>query len=67
VNREKTKKHTAPYLTIPETAEYLGLTPRGVRLAIAEGRLTAYRLGPRTIRLRRDEIDAAFTKIGGAV
>jgi excisionase family DNA binding protein len=54
-------------MSIPEAAEYLGLTTHGVRKMIADGRLQAYRLGPRTIRLRRDEIDAAFTKIGGGV
>lgn len=54
-------------MSIPDVARYLGLTEQTVRAMIADGRLTAYRLSDRVIRLRRSEIDAAFTKIGGAV
>lgn len=55
-----------PYLSISETADYLGVTTRTVRQAIADGRLTGYRLGARLVRLRRDEIDAAMRPFGGA-
>lgn len=54
------------YITIGETAEYLGLTERTVRQMISDGRLTAYRSGRRVIRLRVDEIDAAMKPFGGA-
>jgi excisionase family DNA binding protein len=33
---------------------------------LADGRLTAYKLGNRLIRLRRSEIDAAMQPYGGA-
>ncbi|TPG31658.1 excisionase family DNA-binding protein [Mycolicibacterium hodleri] len=56
------------YLSIGETAAYLGITTRTVSQMIADGRLVAYRCGPRVIRLRRDEIDAAMVPVpaGGA-
>jgi excisionase family DNA binding protein len=54
------------YITILETAEYLGVTERTVRQAIADKRLRAYRLGRRIVRLRVDEIDAAMQSSGGA-
>lgn len=55
----------SPYMTRTETAEYIGVTPRGVNLMTADGRLTAYTLGSRVVRFRRDEIDAAFTPANG--
>ena len=51
------------HLSIPETAEYLGVAERTVRVMIADGRLTAYRLGDRIIRLRRSEINAAMQPV----
>lgn len=54
-----------PYLSIRETADYLGVTTRCVRQMIADGRLTGYRLGARLVRLRRHEIDAAMRPFGG--
>ena len=55
------------YLTIGQTAEYLHVTERTVRKMIGDGRLRGYNCGPRVIRLRRAEIDAAFQPIRGAV
>ena len=59
----KTPALAGSYLSIGETAAYLGLTTRTVSTMIADGRLRAYRCGPRIIRLRRDEIDAAMQPI----
>jgi excisionase family DNA binding protein len=53
------------YLSIRETADYLGVTTRTVHSMVSDGRLTAYRLGARVVRLRRDEIDAAMVPFGG--
>ena len=55
------------YVTINETAEYLGVTERTVRQMIVDGRLTGYRMSRRFIRLDLDEIDAAMMPFGGAV
>jgi excisionase family DNA binding protein len=53
-------------LSIADTAVYLRINEDTARVMIADGRLKAYRLGDRIIRLRRAEIDAAFEQIGGA-
>lgn len=62
------KWHASPsraYLSIAQTAEYLGVTTRTVRQMIADGRLLGRRSGTRLIRLRLDEIDAAMQPFGG--
>lgn len=53
----------APNMSIPNAAEYLGVDVSTVREWITDGRLKAYRLGPKVIRLRRSEIDAALTQV----
>lgn len=54
------------YLSISDTADYLGVTTRTIRQMIADGRLRGYKLGARVVRLRRDEIDSALRPFGGA-
>ena len=54
---------SAPDMTIKDVAEYLGITTRTARQMVTDGRLNAYRLGPRVIRFRRSEIDAALQPI----
>lgn len=51
------------YISIGDAAEYLSVTDRTVRNFIAEGRLTGYRIGRRTIRVDRTEVDALLTPI----
>lgn len=41
-------------LSIKQAAEYHGVCERTIRRAIADGRLRAYRVGRRTIRIDRD-------------
>ena len=47
----------APDPGIRATAMELGLSVETVRRYIAAGRLTAYRLGPRLVRVRRESIE----------
>jgi excisionase family DNA binding protein len=61
-----TKTVSPPNLSIADVAAYLGVTTRTVQQMIADGRLPASRLGPRIVRLRRDDIDAALQPYGGA-
>jgi excisionase family DNA binding protein len=56
-------EQSAPDMSIPDVARYLGVNQSTVRVMIADGRLTAYRLGARVIRLRRSEIDAAMQRM----
>lgn len=45
-------------LTIRQVAEYLGCSETTVRNRTREGSLKAVRMGPRMIRVRRDDLDA---------
>lgn len=44
-------------VSIQEAADFYGVTTRTVRRWIAEGRLTAYRINARVIRLDADEVE----------
>lgn len=44
-----------------QAATHMGVHPRTVRIMKADGRITAYYLGPRIMRYDLNEIDAAFT------
>ncbi len=46
------------YLTLAEAAEFFGVCERTLRRRIAEGRLPAYRIGPRSIRIRAVDVEA---------
>lgn len=60
--------HAAPgtFITIPQTAEYLGVNTHTIRTMIRDGRLKAYSLGNRVVRLRISEIDDALKPYGVA-
>ena len=45
-------------LTIQDVASELGITPRTVRNWIRNGTLPARRIGPRLVRIRRDDLVA---------
>lgn len=44
-------------LTKAEAAELLGVSPATISRWLKEGRLPAYRLGPRAVRIRRADLD----------
>jgi excisionase family DNA binding protein len=49
--------------SIEKAATYVDTSPRTIRRAIAEGRLTGYRFGKRMIRVDLNEVDAALDVI----
>ena len=53
--------------SLNSAAEYAGVHVKTVRRWISAGRLTAYRLGPRLIKVDLDQIDAMLQPIGGHV
>jgi excisionase family DNA binding protein len=55
-----------PQPTIKQTAEFFGVDDKTIRRWIAQGRLTAYRIGPRLIRIDRESILKLASPIGGA-
>lgn len=46
------------YVSPHEAGQHLHVTSRTIRRWIAEGRLPARRFGPRTIRIRVEDLDA---------
>lgn len=46
-------------------AEYANVHPRTIRRYIAGGRLNAYRVGPRLIKVDLNELEAIFEPVGG--
>jgi excisionase family DNA binding protein len=49
------------WANVKQTAEYLGVTTRGVRLMVADGRLRQYNgFGSRNPRFDLDEVDATL-------
>ena len=67
------KKHATPrvprqrvlpvYLSIEEAAEVMSLSTKTIRRRISDGSIPAYRCGRRNIRIRLDELEAAFRKL----
>jgi excisionase family DNA binding protein len=54
------------YMSPPEAGDYLGVTTRTIRQMVVDGRLQAYKLGAKVVRLKVDEIDAAMQPLGEA-
>jgi excisionase family DNA binding protein len=52
-------------VSLSAAAEYADVDPRTVRRWIASGRLTAYRVGPRLIKVDLNELEAGFHPVGG--
>jgi excisionase family DNA binding protein len=49
--------------SIQDTADYLGTSTKTVRRYISAGRLTAYRMGDRAVRVDLDQLDALLQPI----
>lgn len=61
-----TATSTRRYVSLTTAAQYLEMTEAGIRKFIAEGRLTGYRVGKRSIRVDMREVDALLTPIPSA-
>lgn len=53
-------------LTIPEAAAVLKVSPVTISRWLKQGRLTAYRMGPRAVRIRRDDLTEVLKPSGHA-
>jgi excisionase family DNA binding protein len=49
------------YITVPEAARLAGKDPKTIRRWFNEQRLTKYRVGPRSVRVRRSELMQLIT------
>ena len=63
-NPRITRQRVLPvYLSIEEAAEVMSLSTKTIRRRISDGSIPAYRCGRRNIRIRLDELEAAFRKL----
>lgn len=60
------KSHSRRLTTLAEAGDYAGCNPKTIRRRIADGTLTGYRMGPRSIRVDLDELDAMLRPIPAA-
>jgi excisionase family DNA binding protein len=61
--------HPEPAVSPPNkrvkfAADYFGVDTRTIRIWIAEGKLPAYRIGTRTVRLRQSDLDNLLQAMG---
>ena len=54
------------WVSLSVAADRLSVSEKTLRRMIAQGRLTAYRFGPRLVRVDANELDALGTKIPAA-
>lgn len=53
----------ARYITLKEGAAYLSVTEQSLRRYIAVGRIPAYRLGKRALRVDREDLDSLLERV----
>lgn len=53
------------HASVQQVADHLGVSTKTVRNYIADGRLSAVRLGPRLIRVKRESVERLMNPIGG--
>lgn len=56
------KRPNRRYATIAAAAKYTALSGRTINNYIAAGRLTAYRIGTRVVRVDLNELDTLFSE-----
>jgi excisionase family DNA binding protein len=64
--QEQTRAYLPPHPSVKEVAVWYGVDIKTVRRWIAACRLTANRIGPRLLRLDRDEVLKLGRPVGGA-
>ncbi|KUI00954.1 hypothetical protein AU189_11490 [Mycolicibacterium acapulense] len=60
------RNSTSRKVGVNEAARITGLHRCTIRRYIAEGRLTAYRVGPKLIKINVDDLEALARPVGGA-
>lgn len=59
------KPHDSQFCTVAEAARFLEMSPSTIWRWIEAERLPAYRLGPRSIRIRKQDLEAAIRPARG--
>jgi excisionase family DNA binding protein len=55
------------YISLDAAAEQIGVSKRTIRRLVADGRLPAYRVGSRVVRIDSADLDALLTPIPNAM
>ena len=63
---DATARSTTTYVSLVEAAQILGQSVKTLRRRIAEGTLPAYRFGPRSVRVRLQDLEASGHRIPSA-
>jgi excisionase family DNA binding protein len=53
-------------VSISDAAGLVGVHPRTIRRYIASGRIPAYRVGPRLLKVDLDDVQTLLVPVGGA-
>lgn len=61
-----TRPNAKQNITLKAAAAWYGVSERTLRRRIAEGRLPAYRVGPRSIRVSAEDVAALAKRIPSA-
>ena len=61
--KSKPTEDAPRYVTLERAGVFLDTTPRTIRRAIAEGRITGYRFGKRMLRVDLNEVEAALRPV----
>jgi excisionase family DNA binding protein len=64
-NRATRRQAQRAYVGIPEAATYLDVATKTIRRLIADGRLPAYRLGNRVIKVKIADLESVLSPVGG--
>jgi excisionase family DNA binding protein len=65
MSKDVTPQRGRRWASYRTAAEYVGVTAETIGNMVADGRLTAYRCGPRIVRVDLDELDAAMVPSSG--
>lgn len=63
--RHPVKETQRAYVGIPEAATYLDVAPKTIRALIASGKLPAWRLGNRVLKVKLVDLDGVLTPVHG--
>jgi excisionase family DNA binding protein len=63
--RHPVKETQRAYVGIPEAANYLDVAPKTIRALIASGKLPAWRLGNRVLKVKLADLDGVLTPVDG--
>lgn len=54
------------FVSVAESAAYLSVDPMTIRNMLKDGRLRAWTLGPRVLRIKLSDLESALQPYGGA-